>query len=113
AAAGARFVTVVNPDGQGAVSTNGILTITTGGNLPPVLAAIPDPTVNELSLLSITNSATDPDHNALTFSLDPGAPVGVSIDPSSGVLTWTPTEAQGPGSYSVTVRVTDDGSPPL
>src|SRR4030095_13862468 len=32
---------------------------------------------------------------------------------SSGVESWTPTEAQGPGTSSVTVRVTDNGSPPL
>jgi len=29
------------------------------------------------------------------------------------VFTWTPTEAQGPGSYTFDVRVTDNGSPNL
>ncbi len=29
------------------------------------------------------------------------------------MFTWTPTEAQGPGSYPVTVIVTDDGTPSL
>ncbi|MCC7018063.1 MAG: putative Ig domain-containing protein, partial [Rhodospirillales bacterium] len=33
--------------------------------------------------------------NDLTFSLI-GAPLGASIDPDTGVFTWTPTEAQGP-----------------
>ena len=32
---------------------------------------------------------------------------------ASGLFTWTPTEAQGPASYPVTIRVTDNGSPPL
>ena len=50
--------------------------------------------------------------NTLTFSLDAGAPAGASINPVTGVFTWTPTEAQGPGVYPITVRVTDNGQPP-
>src|SRR4029434_5796393 len=41
---------------------------------------------------------------------------GASIDPTTGVFTWTPTEAQGgnPNSQFVfTVRVTDNGTPAL
>jgi hypothetical protein len=64
--------------------------------------------------LVLTNSAIDPDlpANTLTFSLEPIAPDGASINPTNGVFTWTPTEAQGPSTNLVTVRVTDDGSPP-
>ncbi|MCW5558658.1 MAG: hypothetical protein KIT22_12610, partial [Verrucomicrobiae bacterium] len=47
----------------------------------------------------------------LTFSLVNG-PEGLAVSPG-GVLTWTPTEAQGPGSYPVSVRVTDNGVPVL
>ncbi len=47
----------------------------------------------------------------LTYSLDPGAPTGAAINSSNGVFTWTPTEAQGPGVYNITVRVTDNASP--
>ena len=59
--------------------------------------------------------ASDPDIplQTLAFSLDPGAPDGASINPSTGGFTWTPTESQGPGIYPITVRVTDDGVPPL
>src|SRR5207249_4879742 len=32
---------------------------------------------------------------------------------AGGAFTWTPAEAQGPGDYTITVRVTDNGSPPL
>jgi formylglycine-generating enzyme required for sulfatase activity len=38
-------------------------------------------------------------------TLMPEAPVGAVIDPTSGVLTWTPTQAQGPGKYDLTVSV--------
>jgi hypothetical protein len=37
----------------------------------------------------------------------------MSINPGTGAITWTPTEAQGPGTNIITVVVTDDGVPPL
>ena len=49
----------------------------------------------------------------LTYSLDPGAPPGAAINPTNGVFTWTPTEAQGPSTNVVTLRVTDTGFPAL
>jgi hypothetical protein len=52
--------------------------------------------------------ATDPDAgDVLTFSL-PAAPQGMTIDPTTGVVTWTPAADQG-GVQSATVRVTDAG----
>jgi hypothetical protein len=47
----------------------------------------------------------------LSFRLDPGAPVGATIDPRSGVFTWTPTTAQAPGRYAITVHVHDPLEP--
>ena len=29
--------------------------------------------------------------------------IGASIDPTSGLFSWTPGEADGPGDYTVTV----------
>ncbi len=82
-------------------------------NESPVLAAIGNKRIDEGSLLTFTASATDPDlpANTLSFSLDAGAPVGATIDSTTGEFRWTPTEAEGPDVYSVTVRVTDDGTP--
>src|SRR5206468_3458729 len=81
---------------------------------PPVLASIANQTINEGSTLTITNVAADTDvpAKALTFGLV-SPPAGASIDPNSGVFTWTPSETQGPSTNLVTVRVTDNGSPPL
>ena len=83
-------------------------------NVAPVLGAIGDKTVDELTLLSFTATATDADipANTLTFSLV-GAPSGAAIDPATGAFTWTPTEAQGPGEYTFTVKVCDNGTPVL
>ncbi|MBS0661473.1 MAG: putative Ig domain-containing protein [Verrucomicrobia bacterium] len=78
-------------------------------NQPPVLAAIADQAVAELTTLSFTASAVDPDAGqSITYSLAPGAPAGAAIHPTTGVFTWTPTEAQGPGLYTITVRATDN-----
>jgi hypothetical protein len=76
----------------------------------PVLVTIGNKTVNEGSLLSFFATATDPDAppQTLTFSLGAGAPAGAAIT-TGGAFTWTPTEAQGPGVYPITVIVTDDG----
>src|SRR5690606_11383403 len=42
----------------------------------------------------------------LTYSLI-DTPTGASINATTGVFTWTPTEAQGPSSYTFTVHVSD------
>jgi len=106
----------VTDDGAPNLDAFEIITITVNEvNAAPVLAAIGNQTLDELTLLTFTATASDIDipANVLTFSLDPGTPVGTGIDPVTGVFTWTPTEAQGPGVYDVTVRVTDDGTPNL
>ncbi|HEX3149657.1 MAG TPA: putative Ig domain-containing protein [Gemmataceae bacterium] len=93
-------------------TTNLILTTVlpagTGGNTPPTLSGVPiSANIDEQQTLAFTASATDPDvGQVLAFRLV-GAPVGVSIDPDSGAFTWTPTEAQGPDTFVLLVRVTD------
>ena len=64
------------------------------------------------STCRFTATASDPDDpaNLLAFSLS-GEPAGASIT-AGGVFSWTPTEAQGPGSYTFDVVVTEtDGLP--
>ena len=46
----------------------------------------------------------------LTFSLAPGAPGNASINPTTGVFTWTPVIPQ---TTTFTVRVADNSTPPL
>ena len=78
-----------------------------------MLPAQTNRTILELTALSVTNQATDTDLPAstLTYTLL-AAPAGTVID-ASGVITWTPTEAQGPGTYTFTTWVTDNASPAL
>jgi VCBS repeat-containing protein len=95
------------------------LTITPTNDAPsiPVMAT---QSVEQGRTLSVTVQATDPDDsnvapesNALTYSLGTGAPAGASIDPSTGVFTWAVPRTQTIGLTSVTVIVTDAGTPAL
>lgn len=83
-------------------------------NIAPVLGAVGNRSVNEHALLTFLVTATDPNAGqTLAFSLDEGAPEGAAINSESGLFTWTPTEAQGPDAYGITIRVTDNGTPNL
>jgi hypothetical protein len=84
-------------------------------NLAPAITPIPDVTATEKTLFTLTPTAMDEDlpPNALTWSLVPLVPAGMFIDPITGVLSWIPSETQAPGAYPITIRVTDDGTPPL
>jgi hypothetical protein len=76
----------------------------------PRLNRIPDRTIDEETPLSFTAAAFDPDPgDALTYGLD-GEPTGASINPVTGVFNWTPTEAQGPGTYTFVISVSDDSA---
>jgi autotransporter-associated beta strand protein len=91
--------------------TNFVLTLKS--NSAPSLTVAGDQTIDELTTLTVTNTATDPDAGtALTFSLV-APPTGMSVNPTTGVITWTPSEAQGPGSFIITVVVSDDAQTPL
>lgn len=96
-------------DSAGGSTTVSFLINVTEHNQNPVLTVQTAHTVNELQTLTFTASATDADAPAqtLVFGLETNAPAGMSINPNTGVVTWTPTEAQGPGVYTVQIIVID------
>jgi hypothetical protein len=70
-------------------------------------------TVNELTQLLVTNTASDTDVPALALGyalVNP--PAGASID-TNGVIAWTPDESQVPATNLITTVVTDSGTPAL
>ena len=111
---GVCTITITVSDGM--ASTNTAFTLTVNQvNHAPVLDVIPNFTIFELGTFSFANKAGDIDlpPQTLTFSLL-NAPAGASINTNSGVFTWTPTEAQGPGTNAdIAIIVTDNGVPPL
>lgn len=74
-------------------------------NDAPILDFIGNKTTDELTNLTFTALATDPD-SSLTYGLI-NSPFGATINPTTGIFSFTPTEVQGPGEYTFTVNVTD------
>ncbi|NOS70645.1 MAG: hypothetical protein HOP33_12035 [Verrucomicrobia bacterium] len=95
--------------------TQSVTVVVNEVNRAPVATAITLAPVNELvPFVLATNLATDPDlpANTLSYSLI-NPPQGAVIDQVTGVISWTPTEAQGPSTNACSVRIADNGSPTL
>ncbi|RLE41978.1 hypothetical protein DRJ48_04490, partial [Candidatus Woesearchaeota archaeon] len=73
-------------------------------NHPPVLSPVGDKSICALFTLSFYLSATDPDGDTLTYSVD--GPSGATICSFNGLFTWKPGCDQL-GSHLVTFRVSD------
>jgi len=113
------FTTVVTDTNPPAInetsfsSTNSFFVIVNAIHNGPQLPLQTNHSVLELTTLCVTNTATvnDVPPRALTYTLA-NPPAGALIS-TNGVITWQPTESQGPGTNIITTIVTDDGSPPL
>ena len=90
--------------------TNNVIT---ANAYPPVLSQPINRVVNEGAYVTFNNFATDGDLPAqpLSFYMS-GAPEGAQINPATGLFTWPTTEVHGPGFYTITISVTDNGAPP-
>jgi hypothetical protein len=84
-----------------------------GANLPPQIAPIQNRIVTLGQTLNFTVAATDPEGQALSFSLQGAVPAGAQITTLSGLFSWGPTQQQTPSTNVITVRATDNGVPPM
>ena len=113
---------VIDPDvlvGEGNEGNNESLTrfITVSEpNQEPVLAPIGGPwVVSAGTQLCFNLSASDPNGNALSFSVSP-IPEGASLVPAgvgSARFCWTPSNDQAPAVYPLTFMVSDNGTPSM
>ena len=88
-------------------ATNTFTVIVKEINIAPTLPVIGTQTVNEQTLLTVTNTATEPNIHAVTTGYSLAGPLtGMNID-SNGIFTWTPSQSQSPGTNTVTVVVTN------
>ncbi len=85
------------------LASNGTANLTVG-NSAPLLDPIGDKTVDDYHLLQFTVTATDSDGDTLTYSAT-GLPSGASLDPITGVFSWTPIDQAG--IYPFTFIVSD------
>jgi hypothetical protein len=95
--------------------TNTFMVTVNEVNQSPMLAAISNRTVHAGTTVGFTNAASDADvpTHALTFSLDAGAPANAMINPTNGIFNWPTSDTDAGTMRPITVRVTDNGSPPL
>jgi fibro-slime domain-containing protein/RHS repeat-associated protein len=102
-------IEVQSTDAGGLITTQRFAINVSDVNEAPTLSAISDLTITEGSLVSFSAVATDPDQPSqpLTYSLESAPIAGVSLDSATSLFTWTPTEAQGRGSYIFTIKVSD------
>ncbi len=104
----------VTDSGTGNLVDSETFTITVNDvNVAPVLDPIGNQSIDELTTLTFTATASDSDIpvDTLTYSLDAASiAAGMTIDSATGEFNWTPTEAQGGSTPSVTITVTDSGT---
>ncbi len=84
---------------------------------PPSFQAVPTKSVDIGSTLSLDLSTYTFDPNSpmlpLTYQVTSTPPAGLSLDATTGQLTWTPGAGQATGPVSITVQVSDNNTPPL
>jgi len=95
-------------DGSGGTASAQVTVTVTPVNDPPQITSQPvtGATIGQLYTYGV--NAVDPEGDTLTYALD-ASPTGMTIDPESGLVQWTPSDAQA-GNHTVTVRVTDNGA---
>lgn len=103
---GSHAVEVAVADPAGALATQAYVVTAADWNAPPEITSIPGRYARAGTAYAYDVQAFDPENATLAFVLGAGAPAGMSIDPASGVVSWTP-EATDAGSALVEVRAFD------
>jgi hypothetical protein len=82
-------------------------------NVAPTLGGPASATIPPLHpwIGQFTGADSDLPANTLTYALA-NSPGGMTINAATGAVKWTPQATQSPGTYPVTVRVSDGANPP-
>jgi hypothetical protein len=95
-------------DGKDSTSLAAFSIVVSAANRPPTISGTPPSAVTQGSPYTFTPSASDPDGNALTFSIA-NKPVWATFSTATGALTGTPAAANV-GTTSNIVITVGDGS---
>lgn len=92
---GSHSVVIDVSDGQGGGAVQGynIVVSSTAASQPPTITSTPGLLAAVSQPYTYQATATDPQGESLTFSLL-NAPTGMTIDPASGLIQWTPDPTQ-------------------
>ena len=98
----------------GLLSHTATIALTLAGRTPPVLAAIPNRTVNVGQTVAFTASATDTNQPppTLTFALTAGA-TNATLNTNSGAFSFRPLVTQAKSTNYFALTVADNSTPPL
>src|SRR3990167_2722234 len=109
---GTHDIVITTTDNEGA-KTEQTYTITVANtNDEPKITSEPITEATEETPYNYQTTTEDDDYNTMnpteahTFSLQE-APTGMNINPTTGLITWTPTNEQSQGEHDITVKVTD------
>ncbi len=105
---GNETIVLTATDGQNQTQSNTITVIANSVNDAPVISTTAQTSATEDSLYSYDVNATDVESDTLLFTLE-SAPSGMTIDSSTGIISWTPNNTQV-GSNNVSVQVSDGNS---
>jgi len=86
-------------------NTASCTSLTSPTNYAPILNTISSKSTNENQAITFTISATDPNNDPLTYSVQ-NRPSGASFNAATRTFSWTPSYAQS-GTYNVTFIVSD------
>jgi len=104
---GEHTVTVKAADNRGAYATQSYtLFVTEEPNNAPQITTTPGYGVTISQLYRYDVNAIDPNGDPIQYSLET-APVGMTIDPLSGLIEWTPS-ATAVGQHAIAVKAADD-----
>ena len=95
----------LDADGQVALQRFDLEVLPVLPNQPPYMISTPSSAARIGSPYSYTAEAVDPEFQPLTWSLT-AAPAGMTIDPDTGLVAWTPGPSQA-GDADVVVQAAD------
>jgi hypothetical protein len=101
-------VLVTVKDGRGGTALQYLNVELLSDNRAPIFTSIvPENAIAQVGkTFRYQATAQDSDGDTLTYSLVPGAPTGISINPQTGLVTWTANNSQL-GVREFTLKVTD------
>ncbi|HUE70455.1 MAG TPA: putative Ig domain-containing protein [Pirellulaceae bacterium] len=128
AQSGSFAVGIQVTDGQGGLATQSytLVASATATNQPPVITSSPPLVATVAQAYEYAVTAAEPEGQTVLFSLLT-APAGMTIDPTTGLVEWTPAADQiglasvtvaaidpagNGGTQSFTIDVADNNSPP-
>ena len=110
---GIATITLTANDGKGGIETTTFQITDPGTNSPPLLSLIEDMQHAEGETVLFQVDASDPENTTIQYSAS-GLPPDLTIHPSDGVISGNLTSsASAESPYTVTITVTDSGTPTL